>query len=141
MPVNISLSSREDLPALAEVNRSAYSLELPTRFAHHNWADTNYMFNFFKGRLELRFDDKGTQVFKASDADTGKIVGFACWTHEPATSQVSQTPTSAMMQKLPASFNIEFMKTVGADVETLREHMKGEDHYCRSMTLPQRGES
>ncbi|KAH7309812.1 acyl-CoA N-acyltransferase [Stachybotrys elegans] len=132
MVIRISLAGPEDLAALAEVNRSAYSMELPSRFAHQNWADPSYMFSFFMGRLEARLDDKGTQVFKACDATTGTIVGFACWTHEAATSQVNQTPTSTMLQKMPPTVNIEFLKTVGTEIEQLREYMKGEDHYYLS---------
>ncbi|KAI1127338.1 hypothetical protein F5Y10DRAFT_243141 [Nemania abortiva] len=78
MEFTIALANREDLPALAEVNRSAYSLELTSRFAHKNWADVNYMFNLFKGRLAARFDHAGTQVFKAFDPESRKIAGFAC---------------------------------------------------------------
>ncbi|KAI1744763.1 acyl-CoA N-acyltransferase [Xylaria scruposa] len=132
MTFTIALASREDLPALAEVNRSAYSLELPSRFAHKNWADVNYMFNFFKGRLVARFDHVGTQVFKAFDPDNGEIVGFACWTHETASNEVDQTPTGTMIQKMPPTVNVEFMKTVGTEIEQLRGHMKGEEHYYLS---------
>jgi hypothetical protein len=130
MSIVISLASRDDLPALAEVNRSGYSSELPSRFAHKNWTDTSFMLNFFKGRLAARFDHRGTQVFKASDANTGEIVGLACWTREDATSDADQTPTGAVIQQMPPHVNVDFIKAVGAEVEQLRDLMKGEDHYC-----------
>ncbi|KAI1815145.1 acyl-CoA N-acyltransferase [Poronia punctata] len=132
MSTVISLASREDLPALAEVNRTAYSLELPSRFAHKNWQDKNYMFNFLKGRLAVRFDHPGTQVFKAVDPATDKIVGFACWTLEVPKEEVEPTPTGKMVQKMPPTMNFEFIKTVGAEIEQLRDHMKGEEHYYLS---------
>ncbi|TRX89945.1 hypothetical protein FHL15_009217 [Xylaria flabelliformis] len=138
MAFTIALASREDLPALAEVNRSAYSQELPSRFAHKNWTDVNSMFHFFKARLAARFDHVGTQVFKAFEPDSGKIAGFACWTHETAAASNNEvdrrTPTGTMIQKMPPTVNVEFMKTVGAEIEQLREHMKGEEHYCRFNT-------
>ncbi|KAI0514691.1 acyl-CoA N-acyltransferase [Xylaria bambusicola] len=132
MAVTIALANREDLPALAEINRSAYSQELPSRFADKNWTDVNYMLNFFKGRLAARFNHVGTQVFKAIDPASGNIVGFACWTHEIAGDEVDQTPTGTMVQKMSSSVKVEFMRTVGAEIEQLREHMKGEERYYLS---------
>lgn len=104
-------------------------MEFPSRFAHKNWADTSYMFNFFKGRLAARFDHEVTQVFQATDA-TGELVALACWTHEPASAGVDPTPTGTIVRKMPPTVNVDFIKTVGAEIEQLRELMKGEDRPC-----------
>ncbi|KAI1360619.1 acyl-CoA N-acyltransferase [Xylaria arbuscula] len=122
MAVKILLASREGLSALTEVNHSAYSLELLARFADERWADINYMFNFLKGRLAARYNHAGT----------GKVVGFACWTHEIASDEVDPTPMATIVSKMPPTVNVEFMKTVGPEFEQLREHMKGEERYYLS---------
>jgi hypothetical protein len=135
MAVTITQAGQDDLPAIAEVNRAAYSDELPSRFAHNNWQDEKHMCMFFKGRLSSRFQDPATQVFKAVDPNTQKIVGFACWTLESA-AEAGPTPTSKMVQQMPPSMNKDFIIAVGSEIEQLREHMKNEEHYCTFFFSP-----
>ncbi len=132
MACSISLAVPEDLPVLAEINRSAYSLELPSRFAHEQWRDAEYMRNFFKRRLAIRLNDASTQVFKAVIPSIERIVGFVCLTHEPVSNNVNETPTSQIVKTIPQTMNLNFIKTAGAYIEQLRGHMKGEEHYCMS---------
>ncbi|KAH8176920.1 acetyltransferase (GNAT) family protein [Sarocladium implicatum] len=134
MSVVIGVATREDLLALAEVNRSGYSLELPSRFVYKDWTDTNGMRNFFKARLAARFDHEATQIFKACDSSSGEALGLACWTLEPAnSSELEQTPTAAVIQQMPPGFmNVELLKAAGPTIEALRSLMKNEEHYYLS---------
>ncbi|KAI0170702.1 acyl-CoA N-acyltransferase [Pestalotiopsis sp. NC0098] len=131
MDITIAQATLEDLPALAEVNRSSYSDEAASRFAHKNWRDEKHMYEFFKGRLSGRFNDEATQVLKAVDRDTDKIVGFACFTLETG-NETGPTPTAMMAQKMPPSMNKDFIVAAGTEMENLREHMRGEKHYYLS---------
>lgn len=131
MAYTIEPATRADLPALAEVNRSSYSEELASRFAHNSWTDTSYMYTFFKGRIGVRFDEPETQMFKAVDPGTGEIVGFACWTLEKGTVESKETPTGTMISRLPAGMNKEFIVAAGQQIEELRDLMKVEEHYCK----------
>lgn len=135
MDITIAQATLEDLPALAEVNRSSYSDEAASRFAHKNWRDEKHMYEFFKGRLSGRFNDEATQVLKAVDRDTDKIVGFACFTLETG-NETGPTPTAMMAQKMPPSMNKDFIVAAGTEMENLREHMRGEKHYCKLPPQP-----
>ncbi|KAI0197865.1 acyl-CoA N-acyltransferase [Astrocystis sublimbata] len=132
MTIIITSATPDDLPALAEINRSAYSLELPSRFAYKRWSDEEFMVKFFKGRLAERFRYAGTQVFKALDSESGNIAGFVCWTHETGNGKLVPTPTNTIMEKTPMTFEVDFMTQICSDVEQLREPMKREEHYYLS---------
>ncbi|KAI1874833.1 uncharacterized protein JN550_002262 [Neoarthrinium moseri] len=131
MAINIAQATQDDLPDLAEVNRSAYSGEAASRFAHKNWRDEKHVYEFFRGRLTSRFQDEAMQVLKAVEADTNKIVGFACLTLE-TDNEAGPTPTGMMLQKMPPSMNKDFIVAAGTKIEQLREHRRDEKHYYLS---------
>lgn len=139
MAITITAARRDDLPALAEINRLAYCRETTAQFAFKDWPDDKNMLEFFKARLAERFENSGTQVFKAIDTATNTILGFVCLTlerdkeagigsQEPA---VDITPTAKIMQQLPSYLNHEFVLKSGADVEEMKKLMGGGEHYCK----------
>jgi hypothetical protein len=129
--VNITRADRDDLPGLAEINRLAYAEEMTTKFAFNEKANEQNTFEFFKARLASRFDHAQSQLFKATDSATDKIVGFACWTREQGGNELGgPTPTGGILQQMPPYFNADFVIATGVEIEQLREHMKKEDHYC-----------
>jgi len=142
MAVKIERANLDDLPALAEINRLSYMGETISMFAFKDWPDEKNMREFFMARLRIRFDTTGTQVFKATDARTSKIVGFVCWTLEQGETAdakldkplaASKTPTASLVQveQMPPFLHRDFVIKTGAEVEELREFMKGEKHYCK----------
>ncbi|KAG6364632.1 hypothetical protein INS49_006235 [Diaporthe citri] len=121
MAVTITTAHPDDLPALAEINRLAYCRETTAQFAFKDWPDDASMLEFFKARLAERFENSGTQVFKAVDPATSTILGFVCLTleqdkeagiesQEPA---LKITPTAKIMQQLPPYLNHEFVLRAG----------------------------
>ncbi|KAI1868986.1 hypothetical protein JX265_006965 [Neoarthrinium moseri] len=131
--INIVRADRDDLSALAEINRLAYADELTTKFALNEKADEKSMFEFFKARLASRFDHATSELFKATDPDTHEVVGFACWTLEKGGDEAGgPTPTGGILQQMPPYMNAEFVMATGAEIEQLREHMKKEAHYYLS---------
>ena len=138
MDITLIRADATDLPVLAEINRLAYLPETIAQFAFTNWPDEANMLDFFTARVKDRLHDPDTQVFKAVEAATGRIAGFMCWTLEPenegkpGSGVPVPTPTSNAAQQMPAGLNMEFIMTTGAEIETLRNHMKGTTHYCES---------
>lgn len=97
------------------------------------------MLEFFKARLAERFENSGTQVFKAVDTTTSTILGFVCLTlekykeagigsQEPA---MDITPTAMIMQQLPSYLSHEFVLKSGAEVEGMKSLMGSGEHYCK----------
>lgn len=136
--MTIDKACPDDLPALAEINRLAYCRETIAQFAFRDWPDDKNMFEFFKARLAERFQHSGTQVFKAVDTVTSTISGFVCLTLEkgngagtgsqkPAT---DITPTAKIMEQLPSYMNHEFVLKSGVEIEEMKGHMGGGEHYC-----------
>lgn len=143
MAIAIIGARPDDLPALAEINRLAYCRETTAIFAFKDWPDEANMLEFFKARLAGRFENSGTQVFKAVDTATSTILGFVCLTlekdkeagiesQEPA---LTITPTAKIMQQLPPYLNHEFVLESGAEVEEMKGLMGGGEHYCKLSTL------
>ncbi|RYC58306.1 hypothetical protein CHU98_g7894 [Xylaria longipes] len=62
------------------------------------------------------------------DPETRKIVWFAYWTHETAGDEVAKTFTGTILQKMLSTVNVDFIRTVGTEIEQLKEHIKGEEH-------------
>lgn len=138
MTVVIARACLEDLPALAEINRLAYCRETVAQFAFKDWPDDKNMFEFFKARLSERFENAATQVFKAVDMGTNTISGFVCLSLEkgneagvgarkPAT---DLTPTAKIIQQLPPYLNHEFVLKSGAEIEEMKNLMRGGERYC-----------
>lgn len=142
MACSINRAGPDDLPALAEINRSAYYRETIAQFAFKDWPDKNNMFEFFKARLTERFAHASTQVFKATDT-AGRVSGFICLTLEGAEKAVDDgsqepasdlTPTAKMIQQIPPYFNQEFVVKTGAEVEQMKKSLMGsQEHYCKHL--------
>ena len=136
MTIVIQRAEITDLPALAEINRLAYSRETISMFAFTNWPAETDMFNFFESRLEERFKSPGSQIFKAVSAE-GEILGFVCWSLEddnetvPILTKPVPNPIAAAVQQMPAGLDMDFVLRTGAEVEQLKELMKGSRHYCK----------
>ncbi|KAH9905748.1 acyl-CoA N-acyltransferase [Xylariomycetidae sp. FL2044] len=143
MDITITRATVDDVPAMAEINRQAYSQELPHRFAFNKTADDQFMVRFFTGRIASRLDDPQTEIFKAVDTATGQIMGFACWTRELAEG-AAPPPTGKVLQSMPTSYmNMDFIMATGAQMEQLSKCMKGEEHYYLSafaVTPPLQGQ-
>lgn len=75
MAITIIRARMDNLPALAEINRLAYCRETTAMFAFKDWPDDANMLEFLKARLAERFENSGTQVFKAVDTATSTIWG------------------------------------------------------------------
>jgi hypothetical protein len=140
MAVTITRASVDDLQALAEINRLSYMRETTAVFAFKDWPDEKNMFNFFTARIKDRFDNADTQIFKAIDPRTEKILGFVCWTFqkgEEADAQfeepimVDKTPTAKLVEQMPPFLNLDFVISTGTEIEELKGIMRGEKHYCR----------
>ena len=141
MEVTIARASIADLPILADINRLAYLPEAISQFAWTNWPDKTDMYDFYTSRLRERFSSPETEVLKATETETGEIVGFVCWTREHGDKDKLRSgepvpmPTAASLQQMPVGMNMEFVVTSGAEIESLMNHMKGTEHYCKSLTM------
>ncbi|KAI1178247.1 acyl-CoA N-acyltransferase [Nemania sp. FL0916] len=134
MSISIAPAQRDDLSAIAEINRRAYGEELVTRFAFTQEPDSKTMHEFFKARIASRFDDARTAIFKATDDATGEVLGFACWTLE-AVDEAVPPPTGKLVQdrdSAPRFMDLEFVMAAGKVVEALGRHRKAETHYYLS---------
>ncbi|KAH9905613.1 acyl-CoA N-acyltransferase [Xylariomycetidae sp. FL2044] len=145
MAVTIEKATRDDLPALAEINRLAYAGELAFRFAYREGAEDKHVTEFFAGRLAHRLGTPGTEIWKAVDPATAggrrRICGFVCLTLEmgdepngtPSTAMVLQKKEEQDQQETMLPFlNAEYVVATGAAMEQLRDYMKGEMHYYLS---------
>lgn len=141
--VSISSASTDDLPFLADINRSAYFRETIAQFAFKEWPECkNDMLSFFKARLTERFAHTDTQIFKATDSASGVIFGFVCLSTEGLEESAGEddvthgplTPTATIMQQIPPYFNQEFVIKTGSEVEGMKKAlMDGEKHYCKRL--------
>lgn len=132
--IQIKTGRLADLPALAEINRSAYAEELVTRIAYPAWPDEVNMLNMFLARLGDRLTDPDSHVCKAIDVVSGKIVGFACWTlqHGAGEKSAYTSPTKKAMQQSTAGLNLKFVTAMAVDAEALATHRKAtERYYCK----------
>ncbi len=141
MEIAINRAIPTDLPVLAEMNRLAYLRETVAQFAFTKWPDQPNMLNFFTARVEEQLHRPATQIFKAVEAATGEIVGFVCWTLEhadedkPGFGEPVPTPTTIAIHQMPIGLDMGFVKTTGAEIESLKNHMKGMKHYCKSRII------
>lgn len=141
MSVTIARTRSDDLPALVEINRLAYCRETTAQFAFKDWPDETNMSEFFKARLAERFEHPSTQVFKAVDTATNTILGFVCLTLEEGNEArngsqkpaMEMTPTAKVMQQLPPYMDHEFVLKTGAEIEEMKSHMGGGEHYCECL--------
>lgn len=142
--VNISNASLDDLPVLADINRSAYFRETIAQLAFRDWPECrDDMLSFFKARLAERFAHSNTQIFKATDSISGIILGFICLSTEgpdesemrddmPHGPEANLNPTASIMQQIPSYFNQDFVIKTGAVVEGMkRALMDGQKHHCK----------
>lgn len=143
MAVTIERACQDDLPALAEINRLSYCRETVAQFAFKDWPDDKNMFEFFEARVSERFEHPATQVFKAVEKATDKILGFVCLTLEKGnevgvgaqkpTTDIS--PTAKIIQQLPPYMDREFVLKSGAEIEEMKSLMKGGEHYCKCVCV------
>lgn len=144
--VSITNASLDDLPFLADINRSAYFRETIAQFAFRDWPECkDDMLSFFKARLTERFAHSNTQIFKASESVSGTILGFICLSTEGSdesevrdamaqTPQAGLTPTARIMHQIPSYFNHDFVIKTGAEVEGMRKAlMGGQKHHCKRL--------
>ncbi|KAI0146877.1 acyl-CoA N-acyltransferase [Xylariaceae sp. FL1272] len=136
MPIAVIPADRsKDIPRLAEINRRTFLQELHSSISYKPSADEggHGLLAFFEYRLEGRWDQPHTEVFKAVDEEQGDILGFVIWQRE----YVNDTPPDRKSvpvvqrapQPLPAFMNADFLVATGADVSELKNHMKDEDHF------------
>ena len=141
MEITITRATISDLPVLADINRLAYLPETTAQFAFTNWPDEADMLEFFTGRVHERLNDADTQVFKAVEIATGKILGFVCWTLERGNEGLQLQgfgEAAASHQSPPPFLNMKFIMASGADIESLKSLMKGSRHYCEPFRAPTR---
>ena len=137
MDVALVQASVDDLPALAEINRLAYTPETIAMFAFKNWPDEINMRNFFMARLKDRISGHDTEVFKAVNPVTNEIFGFVCWTLEDKDEVKSgfaePVPNSTVIAALqmPDFLNVDFLVTTGKEVNEMKKLMSGSKHYCK----------
>ena len=141
MEIKIQNAALDDLPVLAEINRLAYTPETTAQIAFAHWPDEENMRVFFAARVKEKMLNADTQIFKAVDVATGTITGFVCWTLETGDEEkpgfgepADQNATSHAIQQVPDFLNLDFVMTSGAQIETLKQLMKGSKHYCELHT-------
>jgi GNAT superfamily N-acetyltransferase len=137
--VTLSPADVTDLPALAEINRDAYSRETVAMIAFKNWPDETNMFNFFKFRIKERMETPNTLVLKAT-VGTAEIAGFVCFTREngkgdgkPGLEAPVPNPTEKALQEfrqIPDFFNMEFILGTQNEVGHMSRLINGMKHYC-----------
>ncbi|KAH8892583.1 acyl-CoA N-acyltransferase [Thozetella sp. PMI_491] len=134
----ITVASREDLPALAEINRAAYSRETISRFGWKNWPDEKNMLAFLTSRIAQRLDQPRSKIFKASDPDSGNIYGFVIFTLEnaPAAAESVKQPvvdvSATAAQNLSEFMNMDFLAYMQKEMGKLRSDLMEEQHYYLS---------
>lgn len=148
--ITISNAGTDDLPFMADINRSAYFRETIAQFAFRDWPECkDDMLDFFKARLTERFAHTDTQIFKATDSLSGAILGFVCLSTEgpkemledsagegavPYGPKANLSPTARIMQQIPPYFNQEFVIKTGAEVEGMKKAlMEGQKHHCKHL--------
>ncbi|KAI9158369.1 hypothetical protein HJFPF1_06363 [Paramyrothecium foliicola] len=130
MSIVIAPVEQSDLPALADINRLAYSNEIISRFAWKNWPNDPSIIGFYNARVADRFGSAGTTMYKAVDSANGKIHGFVACTLEHPTAQEASpdgNPSSKFIGQLPPCMNLDFVKSAGGDIERMKNDKLKDD--------------
>jgi len=88
----------------------------------------------FQVRLEGRVASGDTLLFKAVD-DSGKSLGFICFSHEnapkPAGEKVQKSDVQEKALKMSTmSMNFKFIMAMGKVAKELAAHCEGVEHWC-----------
>jgi hypothetical protein len=127
-------ATSSDVPTLAEIIRASYLEEAAFRFAFPGQPKPEDVRHMFQVRLEVRVVSGDALLFKAAD-DSGKTLGFICFSHENAPKPAGeQAPKSDMQEKAlkmsTMSMNMKFVMAMGMVAKELAAHCEGVEHWC-----------
>ncbi|TAQ88792.1 hypothetical protein B7494_g2875 [Chlorociboria aeruginascens] len=112
-PLSISIipALESDITILAEINALSRLREAITAFYFSDWPDLSSMNKFFTARITTYFQDPNASLFKLTDSETNKILGFACLVFSSGvTSKIGADPGGSFAP--PKGFDVEFARKV-----------------------------
>ncbi|KAH8882059.1 hypothetical protein GQ53DRAFT_847839 [Thozetella sp. PMI_491] len=121
---------------MAKINQAAYARETISQFALKHWPDEQNMLAFMSTRLGERLAHPQSQVFKATDPDSGKIYGFVCFTlengSEGGAEPVAANPMGAAIKQLGQFMNLDFVMAMQMGLEQMKSGLMNDKHYYLS---------
>jgi len=124
-----------DLRTLAEIIRASYIQDAAFHFAFPGQPKPEDVRHMFQVRLEGRVASGDALLFKAVD-NSGKSLGFICFSHEnapnPAAEKVQKSDMQERALKMSTmSMNMKFVMTMGMVAKELAAHCEGVEHWCK----------
>lgn len=133
LPVTIAKATEADIPALAEINTTAYLPQPFLAFFFPDWPNVAPVLSFFTARIIHSLKDPSTEVYKIVDSGSNDILGFICMSlSEGNQSHHGGSNPAGDFEPPPGiGFNFEFAKACGEGLAPLEECVKDKKHFGR----------
>lgn len=125
----ISEATEVDLPVLAEIITYSHMKELVMPFFFKDWPQITTIKPYYTARLQDKFLDPNSKLYKASDTATNEILGFVSMTLEEGKEEVEKNITNPAGFELPADFDMKFAEVIIGALKELDSQMDGKRHY------------
>jgi hypothetical protein len=128
--VILAQATEEDVQACAEVVTQAYLLEAICPFFFTDWPNSTAMFPFFHERLQKKFLDPNSEIFKLTSTASGQVVGCVCMTLSTGDEVEGRNPIDLDSSAGPPSgINLEFAARTMVKLDRIEKLMTGKKHY------------